>query len=153
MEYFYDTNCRTCFSMPKFSTIIKSLAGQKGYQNLHKRWLKDQFLDVIIPCVITSNKIYQYRFDIQITKWDHFCELDWMLANVTKIHLYWIEYTVVKKRNLTVRKLQIYFSIEKWGNSFLYWQKELFHYHREKIICNSRAVKATSTPLHSYFPL
>ncbi len=25
-------------------------------------------------------------------------------------------YTVVKKRKLTVRKLQIYFSLDKWGN-------------------------------------
>ena len=28
--------------------------------------------------------------------------------------------TVVKKRNLTVRNLQIYFSLEKWGNFSLF---------------------------------
>ncbi len=50
-----------------------------------------------------------------------------------------IGHTVVKKRNLTVRNLQIYFSLEKRGNTLLYhcimsspisiqfWQKELSH--------------------------
>ncbi len=58
-------------------------------------------------------------------------------------------HTVVKKRNLKIRRLQIYFFLDEWSNSFLYhWQKELSRHHRAKMICNSRAVKFLFWPLY-----